>query len=116
MVLHPLLLTTFCLCLDTEDRPETADGEAGAWEGSTLVMLPEERGKKAWYGDPSHPWSSDHGKDVTESVLESLREKQQVRAWDASWGDPAPGGAQGSLASLGSDQVATSSGFLHATT
>ncbi|CAE7942742.1 B3gnt6 [Symbiodinium necroappetens] len=81
----------FLLCLDTEDRPETAHGEAGAWEGSTLVMLPEERAKKAWYGDPSHPWSSDHGKDVTESVLESLREKQQVRAWDASWGDPAPG-------------------------
>lgn len=82
----------YLLCLDTEDRPNVGEGEAGTWEGNTLILPKGTKLHQAWYGDPEHPWSTKHGKDVSESVQKAFaKEGHRVRAWDSKWGDPAPG-------------------------
>lgn len=81
----------FLLCLDTEDRPQVTQGQDGVWEGSTLVVPPGTVVTEAWYGDPAHQWISTHGKNVTESVLKTLRKGRAVKAGASGWGDPAPG-------------------------
>mmetsp|Transcript_101235 Transcript_101235/g.292746 ORF Transcript_101235/g.292746 Transcript_101235/m.292746 type:complete len:474 (+) Transcript_101235:98-1519(+) len=82
----------FLLCIDTEDRPQSADDEDTAWEGTSLVLPSGAVVDRAWYGDPNTRWTQRGGQDVTEQLRQALKKKTSpVKVDGATFGDPAPG-------------------------
>ena len=44
----------------------------------------------AWYGDPKHPFSLQHGTDVTSQVRQRISFQQELKADNSIFGDPCP--------------------------